>query len=199
MKKSFILIFFILSGCLARPYVSKPDNETHQTQNKIIEAEIVKKALTGDWLVTRGYHVTDNLVANATAVPISHAAVFNSELKTVIEAEGKGIHFSDLYDFIDKSHRIILIRPRWRTCENSEEAWKNAEALVGRSYDFTGTVGFDNPKKYYCSELAVSIYKKWFTGREKFPGVIKPGELYLFGTIIYDSLPRDECPDNYSD
>ena len=148
--------------------------------------------MRGDWLVTRGYHATDNLVTNATGIPISHVGLFNAATKQVIEAEGKGVHFSELNEFITKSYRIIVIRPRWRTAENAEFAWDNAKKLVGGDYDFLGTIGFNYPSKYYCSELAISVYEQWYSGKERFPNVIKPGELYLYGTILYDSLPRDE-------
>jgi len=149
-------------------------------------------AKTGDWLVTRGYHATDGLVANATGIPISHAAVYNAELQQVVEAEGKGVHRTALRDFVAKSYRVMVIRPRWRTEANALQAWDEAAKLTGRSYDFLGTIGFNYPSRYYCSELAVTVYRPWFTGREKFPQVIKPGELYLYGAVVYDSLPRDE-------
>ena len=109
-----------------------------------------------------------------------------------MDAEGKGVHLSSLKEFVDKSYRLLIIRPRWQSSENMDLAWSEAEKLVGKNYDFLGTIGFNYPSKYYCSELAISIYKQWYKGNEKFPKVIKPGELYLFGTVLYDSLPRDE-------
>ena len=53
-------------------------------------------------------------------------------------------------------------------------------------------IGIDVPKQYYCSELAIYVYKHVIPETTKFPDVIKPGEMYLYGTILYDSLPRDE-------
>jgi uncharacterized protein YycO len=172
--------------------VSKTDEARHLTQNEMIKQKILEIAKTGDWLVTRGYHATDNLVSNATGVPISHVGIFNSNSLQVIEAEGKGVHLSELDDFINESYRVLIIRPRWRSESNAAGVWNNAKNLVGSNYDFLGTVGFNFPHKYYCSELAIHIYKKWYSGKEKFPTVIKPGELYLYGKILYDSLPRDE-------
>lgn len=192
MKKYLILIILLLTSCVARPIIIKPNDEAHNKQNLIIEKKVIQNAKTGDWLVTRGYHASDNLVSNFTSIPISHVGLFNAELQKVIEAEGKGVHFSELREFIDKSYRIIVIRPRWRTDKNANAAWENAKVLVGSGYDFLGTIGFNFPEKYYCSELAISVYKQWYSGKERFPTVIKPGELYLFGTILYDSLPRDE-------
>lgn len=193
MKKIILLIFtFILIGCVSRPIVVKNNHKIHSEQNQSIKQKVTKLARTGDWLVTRGYHATDNLVSNVTGISISHVAIFNSSVNQVIEAEGKGVHLTRLNNFIDKSYRLLIIRPRWRTDNNAHIAWDNALKLVGKKYDFLGTIGFNFPNKYYCSELAINIYNKWHTGKEKFPAVIKPGELYLYGSVIYDSLPRDE-------
>ncbi|KAA3618349.1 MAG: hypothetical protein D8M58_20840 [Calditrichaeota bacterium] len=190
----FISIAFLtfLFGCIGRPIIKKPVTEIHQKQNKIIEQAVSSLAKTGDWLVIRGFHATSNLVANATGIPISHVAIYDSVSKTVIEADGKGVHTSTIKEFVDKSYRLLIIRPRWRTDENAKTAWQNADKLLGKDYDYLGTIGFNYPGKYYCSELAIKIYNPWFSGKEKFPDIIKPGELYLYGNVLYDSLPREE-------
>jgi len=194
MMKIFsgILILYLMSGCLARTVVKKPDGEIHLRQNSIIQQKIDSLALSADWLVIRGYHTSDNIVANATAVPISHVAIFDKENGLVIEADNSGVHKTPLSDFIDMSYRVLIIRPRWRNSSNAGQALQNAYALIGKGYDFWGTIGLDIKDKYYCSELAVHIYTDWISEKERLPKVIKPGELYLYGTILYDSLPRDE-------
>jgi hypothetical protein len=188
----FLVAFFTFAGCLARPIVKMDDPEIHEKQNEVIIRSVLENARTGDWLAIRGYHVTDELVANVTGTPITHAAVYDSRSHQVIEAEGNGVHVSGLDDFVDKSYRLLIIRPRWQSDENMNLVWDEAEKLVGKSYDLLGTIGFNFPSRYYCSELAISIYKKWYKGNEKFPKVIKPGDLYLYGNVVYDSLPRDE-------
>lgn len=192
MPMLLLVISLFLSGCLARPVVRMQEPETHARQTRLIEQQVLAVAQTGDWLVTRGYHATDGLVANATGIPISHAAVYDAAARQVVEAEGKGVHLTALSDFVAKSYRVMVIRPRWRTEANAGQAWANAAKLVGKSYDFLGTIGFNYPSRFYCSELAVSVYREWYSGKEKFPKVIKPGELYLYGSVVYDSLPRDE-------
>ena len=192
LRFASILLLLFLSGCIARPLVKIEDPELHKVQSLQILESVLSQAKTGDWLVTRGYHATDNLVANATGTPISHAAVYNAETQSVIEAEGSGVHATALNDFVDKSYRVLIIRPRWLSGDNGAAAFSEAEKLVGKSYDFLGTVGFNFPDKYYCSELTINIYKEWHKPSEKFPTVIKPGDLYLYGEVLYDSLPRDE-------
>ena len=192
MRFLIFCAIIVLSGCLARPIVKKSGGEKHQLQSKSIEKAVLETAKTGDWLVIRGYHAVDNLVSITTGIPISHAGVFDSEARNVIEAEGKGVHVTSLSEFVDKSYRLLIIRPRWLNENNTELVISNAKKLTGKSYDFLGTIGFDYPSKYYCSELVVSIYKQWHGKKEKFPKVILPGELYLYGKVLYDSRPRDE-------
>jgi uncharacterized protein YycO len=115
----------------------------------------------------------------ATATPITHVSIYNAERKFVIEVEGEGIHTTSLTNFVNKSYRVLIIRPRWKTDKNKDAAFAEATKLAGQDYDFLGTIGFNFPNKYYCSELAISIYKKWHRSVEKFPRIIKPGDLYL--------------------
>lgn len=191
--KSYLIIFLLtLTSCLAKPIVERSPDAIHAKQNKVFEARIREHAKPGDWVVTRGYHAADTLVSNITGIPLSHVGVYDQKQDKVIEAEGKGVHTSSLYEFIDKSHRLILIRPRWSTPLTRDKAVDNARELVGKSYDFLGTIGFNFPSSYYCSELAVVIYKQWHKPSDELPTVIKPGELYLYGRILYDSLPRKE-------
>ena len=192
MKYFALLVFLALSGCIARPAVEVQDTAIHQAQNEKIIVAVRSVAVTGDWLVTRGYHATDALVANATGTALSHVAVYNADSQTVVEAEGRGVHTTPLDAFVNKSYRLLIIRPRWLTPDNADRAYARAEQLVGKDYDYLGTIGFDSPDRYYCSELAVSIYKPWQRPVEKFPDVIKPGDLYLYGRVVYDSLPREE-------
>ncbi len=179
------VIFFY--GCLARPVIKKTDDARHRSQNAEIMRQVAQRAQTGDWLVIRGYHGVDNLVANATGIPLSHVAIYNADSQRVVEAEGRGVHLSSLAEFVDKAYRLLIIRPRWQNSRNGLAAWQRARKLVGRDYDFLGTVGFNYPSRYYCSELVVSIYRPWYRGNEKFPTVIKPGELFLYDRIILSS------------
>lgn len=190
-----VCVALLLSGCLARPLVRPADGAGRALQTQVIEQAVAATANTGDWLVIRGYHATDALVANATGIPLSHVGIYNGERQEVVGAEGKGVQRESLASFISRSDRVLVIRPRWRSDENAAQAWAAAEALVGRDYDFLGTIGFNQPNRYYCSELALHVYRPWWRGAERFPKVIKPGELYLFGTILYDSLDREERDD----
>lgn len=150
---------------------------------------IVRLGRPGDWLVIRGVHQTDNLVATLTNSPLSHAAVLDPERQQVIEAEGIGIHTSTLDAFVGKSARLLLIRPVWATPDKAQQAVLKARELVGKRYDYPGLIGVNLPDSYYCTELAMSVYKPYGTTPNPIPAVIEPGQLYHWGTILYDSGP----------
>ncbi len=192
MKKILLLILCLsIAACLGRPIVQPSPEKIHLTQNQTFETEILKVAQNGDWLVTRGYHVSDTFVANATNIPLSHAGILDLDRMQIIEAEASGVHTTPLADFINKSHRILVIRPRWATDDNRDRALAFARAAVGKKYDFLGTIGINTPNRYYCSELAVAMYKPWHRRNEHLPRVIEPGSLYLWGCILYDSDDRN--------
>jgi uncharacterized protein YycO len=192
MKSFVCILLLILTGCLANPIVKRLPKTVHVKQNQIFEERVRELAVAGDWVVTRGYDATDVFVANATGIPLSHVGVYDRNNDTIIEAKSGGVRETPLSDLVDNSHRIILIRPRWSTPDTRDKAVENARALIGKSYDLLGIFGLNLPSSYYCSELVVLIYKDWHKPSDRMPTVIAPGELYLYGTILYDSLPRED-------
>ncbi len=185
-------ILFVNQGCPAPVPVHPPARGLRARQTDDMLRRVLALGKNGDWLVIRGYHKTDQLVAAATRTPLSHAAVLDMQNEQVIEAEGKGVHTTKLRAFIDKAHRLLLIRPIWAKNPGAgDKAVVIARKLVGMPYDFLGTVGLDHPHAYYCSELAVSVYKDFIKKKDKLPKVMEPGQMYLWGTILYDSRPRD--------
>ena len=178
-------------GCTPTLTVHPPadDIRNQQTQQwlKIIE----EKAAPGDWLIIRGYTDSDHLVAAATNIPISHAAVLDKKQAVVIEAVGSGVRIASLQSFVHNSHRILLMRPKWWTPERGVEAVRRAHSTVGKKYDFLGAIGGDDPDRFYCTELAVWTYQPHHSDNEQFPYVLEPGQMYLWADILFDSRPRN--------
>lgn len=191
MRSPVLLACLVFSSCVSPFTVSPPDDDKRIPQNQEFLAHVMTRGRDGDWLVVRGYTFGDHLVTTLTSTPISHAAILDKERKGVIEATGEGVHYTDLMRFINKSHRILLIRPVWSTETSSREALMKARSLTGRDYDFLGTLGFNVPEQYYCSELVIYVYRDFIEEDETLPHVIEPGQLYLWGEILYDSRPRD--------
>src|SRR6266581_3237136 len=170
------------TGACATNIVQRPPAEELRGAQTAAMLERVKAlGRSGDWLVIRGYHNTDNLVAAATRSPFSHAAVLDLGRDEVIEAEAQGVHASKLADFVHRAHRVLLIRPAWADAETGPAALEKARLLVGKKFDFLGTVGVDDPDRYYCTELAIAVYRPFMRDKVAFPLVIEPGHLYYWG------------------
>jgi hypothetical protein len=185
-----IIFLGFLFACISKPFVSPPPDEVRKEQNQKILSALMNLGQNGDWLVTRGYKTGDHMVVHATATPISHAALLDMDHGRVIEAETAGVHTTDLEKFVDKSHRVLLIRPVWSEGDRGNQAVKEAMKLLGKKYDLPGTLGINMSDAYYCSELCIYVYRNYQTEKDELPHVIEPGQLYLWGTVLYDSRPR---------
>jgi hypothetical protein len=154
------------------------------------------RALAGNgmWLVSRGYHLGDDLIAIATNSPLSHASVLDLDEEKVIEALGKGVVHSPLEPFLRESHRVLVIKPSNWTPEGGQQALERARTMVGKGYDFLGIVGAPSTNHFYCSELAM-----WSMGakvdRAGPHHVLHPRHLDRQGKILFDSGDRDGEPD----
>ncbi|HJW08486.1 MAG TPA: YiiX/YebB-like N1pC/P60 family cysteine hydrolase [Holophagaceae bacterium] len=182
------LILLGAAGC-SRAVVVHPPRDHAAREARMVEA-LRTIGGRGDWLVIRGYHATDDLVATLTNAPFSHAAVLDPERGQVIEAEGVGIHTTPLADFVRKAQRLMLVHPMWAVdAERQAVAVTKARSLVGGKYDYSGLMGLNNPERYYCSELAVAVYRPYVKASDHVPPVIPPNELHYWGTVIWDSGP----------
>jgi len=185
--RTFTLCSLLLSGCATPPVVTSPARDLKAVHDAQVLDEVRRLGRNGDWLVIRGYHATDNMVSVATNTPWSHAAVLDKDGDQVVEAEGKGVHTTPLPDFVSKSHRLMLVRSNWATDKSSREAVLNARKWVGKPYDFLGLAGLDIPDRYYCSELAVAVYRPHIPAGTYVPRPVTPAQLHYWGRILYDS------------
>jgi hypothetical protein len=184
-----ILILILLALSCTTPVVVHPAPD-QAAREALALREVARLGQPGDWLVMRGYHATDNLVATVTSAPFSHVAVLDPERGQVIEAEGKGLRTAPVADFLHRAHRVILMRPMWATAPDRQAAAvAKARALVGKPYDFTGLIGLNAPNRYYCSELAVAVYAPHVSRKDHLPLVIPPGDMHYWATILWDSGP----------
>jgi uncharacterized protein YycO len=147
------------------------------------------------WLVVRGYHRGDDVVAVATNAPLSHAAILDLEQGEVIEAIGDGVRVTPLRALLQQSHRVQLVRPAGWTPDKGELAVQRARSQVGKGYDFLGVVGAPSRERWYCSELAawsmgipVDQLGAWH--------VLHPKDLHRKGALLFDSGARDGAPDH---
>ena len=180
------LLAFISSGCAVRPGPGavQPLELTRGPVRAVIE--------NADWVVIRGVSGPDNFIGTVTNMPFSHASVYDAENDEVIESDRHGVHRTPLDDYLASASRVWILKPVWATPETRPLAVKAARALVGRPYDFPGLIGLDMPDSYYCSELALSVWRPFMGASadktNPVPLVISPGRLHHWGRVVYDSL-----------
>lgn len=75
----------------------------------------------------------------------------------VIEATGSGVRKTDLIDFLLSRDYAVLLKPKWLSESQMEEAARIAESLEGTGYDYEFSA---DSTQFYCSELAVYSYKQ---------------------------------------
>lgn len=191
MKIALFVGALLVAGCAAAPvFIAPPPLDERPARDAAIVSEVRALGRDGDWLVIRGYHASDNLVAAVTNKPFSHAAVLDLAHGRVVEAEAQGVHFTPLAEFVAKSQRLMLVRPVWSDEASAAAAVRRAREVVGRPYDFLGLVGLDLPGRYYCSGLAIEIYRSRIREGDVVPRPVEPGQLHYWGRILYDSGSR---------
>jgi hypothetical protein len=181
------LLVALACACATPPKVEAPEITFASARDVEMLAEVRRTGRNGDWLVIRGYTPGDNLVAVVTNTPWTHAAVLDADHAQVIEADAKGVHVTPLAEFVGKSHRLMLVRPAWATEKTAPEAVSAARGYVGKGYDFLGLAGIDNPERFYCSELAVAVYRRYIPAGARIPRPVAPSQLHYWGRILYDS------------
>lgn len=181
-------ISLALAGCAVKP-VMGPEDALAPEQHVPALRGVLRH---GDWIVTRSIRTGGNLVASLTQKPFSHAAIYDADDGSVIEATATGVHRAALDDLVRRSQRMLVIRPLWADETSSRVAVERAGKLIGKSYDFTGLVGLGTRERYYCTELCIESYRPFISGEKPdnpIPRIIQPGDMYFWGTIVHDTGP----------
>jgi hypothetical protein len=198
-KRSTALIRVLVAAALAGLTVGCPGmraivrraGPTAERQTQAWHKEINRLGQSGDWLVIRGYHSSDHLVAVASNAEFSHAAILDRDRDEIIEAVSPEVRSVALDGFLSGADRVVLIRPPQASAELGLRAMARARTQIGAPYDFLGTVGLPDPGRFYCSELAI-----WSTGCEvdvEGTGrIIAPADMLQMGTVLFDSKSRTD-------
>ena len=190
----FLIAVFLFTACAGLQGLKRHTGPEYEVETKSWMQVVQNQGGNGMWLVTRGYHPGDDVVAIATAAPLSHAAILDLDKLQVIEAIGKGVVATDLEKFLQETHRVALIQPPDWTHTKGKTTVARARGKIGEGYDFLGTVGLPDNKRWYCSELAV-----WASGTEVDrigpKNVLHPKSMLKLGKVLFDSDQRDGQPD----
>jgi len=110
----------------------------------------------------------------------------------VIEAVASGVREIPIEQFVARNHLILVVRPANMTASDGREAVGRARSKVGAPFDGAGMFGFDDPDRYYCSELVYwASQTAARTGSQE--RVVTPADLMKYGEVIYWSGQRDDA------
>ena len=183
-----------LTGCAGTEALKRREGPEYAAETASWREALDRLGQSGMWLVTRGYHKGDDLIAVASNAPLSHASILDKENQAVVEAIGEGVVVTDLGKFLEETHRLVLVQPERWTPKEGLEALARARSQVGQGYDFLGIVGIPQEERWYCSELAA-----WSMGiRVNHRGpqhVLHPLKLLEQGQVLFDSKGRDGAPE----
>jgi uncharacterized protein YycO len=194
MKFQLLLCAVTLTACSAKSVVvHRPeDKNADAAVTDLWEHDIRRIARDGDWILSRSYYlVGDAIAAGTRGEDLSHASIYDAERGTVIEAVGEGVREIPLHELLARNHYVIVVRPARMTATEQHEAVDRARTQVGVPFDKRGMFGWNDPQKFYCSEL---VY--WASQTEAHTGeherVITPSDLMKYGEVIYWSGKRDD-------
>jgi len=156
-------------------------------------ADIRRTARDGDWLLSRAYYATSDLIVLGTrGEALSHGSIYDASRGTVIEAVASGVREIPIEQFVARNHLILVVRPANMTASDGREAVGRARSKVGAPFDGAGMFGFDDPDRYYCSELVYwASQTAARTGSQE--RVVTPADLMKYGEVIYWSGQRDDA------
>jgi len=189
-----LVIIFAFTGCAGLNGLVRKTGPKYEAEIQSWQKAIDNEGGNGMWLVSRGYRKGDDMVAILTCSSFSHVGILDTDKGEVIESLWNGNVTNSIANFIEISHRVVLVKPEGWTPETGGEALAKVRSQLGKKYDFSGIIGLPSSNRWYCSELA-----SWCWGRQpdrKGPWhVIHPRRLTKMGTVLFDSGSRDGEPD----
>ncbi len=189
--RSILAVLALLPGCAAGSLViEKPaDNATNQVVTAMWARDVRRTAQTGDWILSRSYSFTGDIIAGATrGESLSHASIYDAERGTVIEALMPAVREVPLENLLARNHLVIVVRPTGLTQEQRLASVERARSQVGAKFDIGGMLGAGADDRFYCSELVL-----WASGLDGTAGaVVTPSELVQHGEVVYYSGQRSD-------
>ena len=79
-----LVVTVLFTGCAGFQGLKRHTGPEYESETKSWMQVLRTQGGNGMWLVTRGYHPGDDVVAIATAAPLSHAAILHLDKLQVI-------------------------------------------------------------------------------------------------------------------
>lgn len=192
--KLAVAVLLVVAGCSQGSLLIKPNKDPRlNTEVTAMWADDLRiHARNGDWLLTRAYYATSDVIAKAApGEDLSHASMYDADRGMVIESVSSGVREIPVKDFLSRNHFVIVVRPSNMTAAEGTAALARAKSKIGAKFDATGMFGIDNPDRFYCSEL---VY--WASETEARSGmserIVTPSNLMKYGEVVYWSGKRTD-------
>jgi len=194
MRTSALLVGMLsLVGCGRSVMVHRPaEPALDQALTRLWTQEIRRVARHGDWLLVRSYAAAgDFVVVMTTGEELSHAAIYDAERDTVIEALMPAVQEIPLEKFVHRNRYVIVVRPDGASELDRHAEVVRARAQIGTRFDIGGMFGVGRADRFYCSEL---VYWASNTAARdpRTQRLITPAELLDYGEVVYWSGRRDD-------
>lgn len=161
--------------------VSRPDEDRDRELTRQIVSEVESVAQHGDWLLGRSYSIEGDVVELASDYDISHAAIYDAKNRAVIEATPPRVRRDPIERFVDRNHRVMVVRPHGFNKLDKKIAVRVAEGHIDTPFDWTSVIGLEDPERYYCTELVRVSY-----GLDLPEGISVPSDLLALGDVVYN-------------
>src|SRR4029079_12990913 len=123
MKTAAALLATVIASLLAgchEPHsfmVQRPEDPVaDRAVTKLWTTDIERIAQDGDWILSRAYYATSDVISLATTgEDISHASIYDAKKKTVIESVGSGVREIPLAQLVERNAHMIILRPTGMT------------------------------------------------------------------------------------
>ena len=189
--RSILAVLVLLPGCAAGSLViEKPaDESANQAVTALWAHDVRRVAQSGDWILSRSYSMTGDIIAGATpGESLSHASIYDAERGTIIEALMPAVREVPLENLLARNHVVLVVRPTGLSQEQRLASVERARAQIGAEFDVGGMLGAGAGDKFYCSELVL-----WASQLDGTAGsVVTPAELVKHGEVIYFSGQRSD-------
>ena len=184
------LALFLFACAGGSMVVEKPaDPAINQAVTALWARDVRRTAQTGDWILSRSYSMTGDLIAAATfGENLSHASIYDAERGTIIEALRPVVREVPLENLLARNRVVIVVRPTGLSQEARLASVERARAQVGTEFDIGGIVGAGAEDRFYCSELVLWASQKGGTAG----AIVTPSELVQHGEVVYYSGERND-------
>jgi hypothetical protein len=197
--RTTLLAAITVAVCLAQAGCYHGSLYADRPKNKLVDLaisqmwadEIRRIARDGDWILSRSLTWEGDTIAFLTGYEqFSHASIVDVTHGTIIEATTPEVREISIEELMQRNRHVVVVRPNGISAERSRLALDYARAQLGLAFDLWGFVGYEEPDKWYCTELIF-----WASGMEELHGkevVLMPKEMMKYGEVIYYSGRRDD-------